>query len=204
MRTFLAATALAAPIAITSSALAAPGDPIKVSDHLTIDPIIEGRLRYEHVDQGTKPIGMEADAVTLRIRAGAEFKMDRLSLLAEGEGTLGIVNDYNAFPFAIADSQRRVQYSTVPDPMNVDLNRLQLRYTGKAATVTIGRQRINLDDQRWVGSVAWRQNEQTFDAVRAEARFGPVAFDGTYAINQRTIFGADAGPTVIRPTPPGG
>lgn len=190
MRTLLAAAALAAPIATATPALAAPGDPIEVSDHLTIDPIIEGRLRYEHVDQ---PL-TEADALTLRIRAGAEFRMDRLSLLAEGEGTLGIVNDYNAFPFAIADSQRRVLYSTVPDPMNIDLNRLQLQYKGTAATVTIGRQRINLDDQRWVGSVAWRQNEQTFDAVRAEAKFGPVAFDGTYAISQRTIFGVDAGP----------
>lgn len=190
MRKFIAAAALAAPIAFAHPAFAAPGDPIKVSDNLTIDPIIEGRLRYEHVDQ---PV-TEADAVTLRMRAGAEFKMNRLSLLVEGEGTLGIVNDYNAFPFAIADSQRRVQYSTVPDPMNIDLNRLQLQYKGKAATLTIGRQRINLDDQRWVGSVAWRQNEQTFDAVRAEAKFGPVAFDGTYAINQRTIFGVDAGP----------
>jgi len=190
MRTLFAAAALAAPIASAAPVLAAPGDPIKISDRLTIDPIVEGRLRYEHVDQPAT----DADAVTLRVRAGAEFRMDRLSLLAEGEGTLGIVNDYNAFPFAISDAQRRVHYSTVPDPMNVDLNRLQLQYKGKAATLTIGRQRINLDDQRWVGSVAWRQNEQTFDAVRAEAKFGPVAFDGTYAISQRTIFGVDAGP----------
>lgn len=190
MRKILAAAALVAPIAAASPAFAAPGDPIKVSDYLTIDPIVEGRLRYEHVDQPTT----DADAVTLRVRAGAEFKMDRLSLLAEGEGTLGIVNEYNAFPFAIADSQRRPSHSVVPDPMNIDLNRLQLQYKGKAATLTLGRQRINLDDQRWVGSVGWRQNEQTFDAVRMEAKFGPVTLDGTYSIGQRTIFGIDAGP----------
>jgi hypothetical protein len=45
-----------------------------------------------------------------------------------------------------------------------------------------------------VGSVGWRQNEQTFDAVRGEARLGPVSADLTYAISQRTIFGEDAGP----------
>jgi hypothetical protein len=59
--------------------------------------------------------------------------------------------------------------------------------------VTIGRQRINLDDQRWVGNAGWRQNEQTFDAIRGELKVGPVSFDGTYAISQRTIYGIDAG-----------
>jgi hypothetical protein len=193
MRKWIAAAALAAPIAFAQPAFAAPaapkfGDPIKVSDDLTIDPIVEGRLRYEHVDQPTT----DADAVTLRLRAGAEFKMNRLALLVEGEGTLGILDNYNAFPFAVASAQRRTRFSTVPDPMNIDLNRLQLQYKGKAATVTLGRQRINLDDQRWVGSVAWRQNEQTFDAVRGEAKFGPISLDGIYAIGQRTIFGSDA------------
>jgi hypothetical protein len=195
MRKWIAAAAVAAPIAFAHPAFAAPaapqfGDPIKVSDNLTIDPIVEGRLRYEHVDQPTT----DADAVTLRLRAGAEFKMDHLALLVEGEGTLGILNNYNAFPFVIADQQRRPRFSTVPDPMNIDLNRLQLQYKGKAATVTLGRQRINIDDQRWVGSVGWRQNEQTFDAVRGEAKFGVVSLDAVYSIGQRTIFGIDAGP----------
>jgi len=186
----LAATALAAPVALAHPALAAPGDPVKVSDDLTIDPMIEGRLRYESVDQPT----LDAEALTIRIRAGAEVKLHSLSLLAEAEGTLAPVNGYNAFPFAIANGQRRPTRSVIPDPENVELNRLQLQYKGKAATVTIGRQRINLDDQRWVGSVGWRQNEQTFDAVRAEAKIGPVSLDGTYAIGQRSIFGVDGGP----------
>lgn len=191
----LTAAALAAPLAAAQPAFAKPnepkwGDPVKVSDDLTIDPIVEGRLRYEGVDQPT----VEADALTMRLRAGAEFKMHGLSVLVEGEGTLALVDNYNAFPFAVASEQRRPQYAAVPDPMNIDLNRLQLQYKFQTATVTLGRQRINLDDQRWVGSVAWRQNEQTFDAVRMEAKVGPVSLDGTYAIGQRTIFGIDAGP----------
>ena len=55
---------------------------------------------------------------------------------------------------------------------------------------------INLDDQRWVGAVAWRQNEQTFDAVRGTAALGPLSMDATYAESQRSIFGSDAGPRV--------
>ncbi len=187
----LTAAAFAAPVAFAQPAFAAPGDPIKVSDQLTIDPIIDGRLRWEHVDQ---PL-TDADAVTMRLRAGAEFKhKSGLSFLAEGEGTLGIVNEYNAFPFPIVDSQRRTRFSVVADPMNVELNRLQLQYKSKAVTLTLGRQRINLDDQRFVGAVGWRQNEQTFDAVRGEAKIGPVALDATYAIDQRSIWGIDAGP----------
>jgi len=187
----LAATAFAAPFALAHPAFAAPGDPVKVSDTVTFDPIIEGRLRYESVDTPT----LEADAVTMRMRAGAELKIGGgLSFLAEGEGTLAISEDYNAFPFPIASSQRRPAFAVVPDAMNVELNRLQMQYRNKAMTLTLGRQRINLDDQRFVGSVGWRQNEQTFDAVRAEAKIGPVAFDGTYAISQRTILGDDAGP----------
>jgi Alginate export len=188
---YLAVAALAAPVALAQPAFAAPGDPVKVSDTLTIDPIIEGRLRFESVDQPAT----DADALTMRLRAGAELKhKSGLSLLAEAEGTLAVIDNYNAFPFAIADSQRRPAYSVVPDPMNVELNRLQVQYKSKAVTVTVGRQRLNLDDQRFVGSVGWRQNEQTFDAARVEAKLGPVSLDGTYAIGQRTIWGVDGGP----------
>ena len=199
MRTYLlTVAALAAPIAFAHPALAAAppphkfSDPVVVGDGLTLDPIVEGRLRWEHFDQPAT----DADAVTLRLRIGGELKHARshLSLLAEAEGTAALGNGYNAFPFAVTSSQRRTAYSVVADPENVELNRLQLQYKGKAVTVTVGRQRINLDDQRFVGAVGWRQNEQTFDAVRAEAKIGLFTLDGTYAISQRTVFGYDAGP----------
>jgi Alginate export len=190
MKTLISLFAAASALALAAPALAAPGDPVKVSDTFSFDPIIDGRLRYEHVDQPTA----EADAVTMRLRAGFELKTQGLSLLAEGEGTLAIGDNYNAFPFAVASHQRRPRYAVVADSETIELNRVQLQYKGPAAGVTIGRQRINLDDQRWVGSVGWRQDEQTFDAVRAEAKIGPVLLDGTYAISQRTIWGIDAGP----------
>jgi len=82
----------------------------------------------------------------------------------------------------------------VADPENIELNRFQLEYKSDAITATLGRQRINIDDQRFVGSVGWRQNEQTFDAVTGEAKLGPVALNGTYAWSRRTIFGVDSGP----------
>ncbi len=180
----LTAAALAAPIALAHPAFAAPGDPVVVNEDLTIDPIIDGRLRYEHVDQPT----MDADGLTMRLRAGAEVKMHGLSILAEAEGTFAMIDDYND------TNGNGIGNSAIADPDNVELNRLQLQYKGAASTVTLGRQRIILDDARFVGNVGWRQNEQTFDAIRGQTAIGPVSLDATYAIAQHTVFGVDAGP----------
>ncbi len=193
MKTFtLGAAALAAPLAFAYPALAAPktfGDPVPVTDTLTFDPIVDARLRWENVDTPTK----DADAVTLRLRSGFELKHapSHLSILAEAEGTLEIGDHFNGLAFVPAKA--RPAYAIVADPANVELNRLQIQYRTKQLGLTIGRQRINLDDQRWVGAVGWRQNEQTFDAVRGEANYGPVMADVTYARSQRTIYGHDAG-----------
>lgn len=191
LNTAAAATALIAAQPAFAAPTSQPGDPVALGDGFTLDPIVDGRLRWEHVDTPT----LDADAVTLRLRAGAELRhASGLAVLAEAEGTLALDDHYNAFAFPIADSQRRPGYAVVADPMNVELNRLQVQYKSKPLTLTVGRQRINLDDQRFVGSVGWRQNEQTFDAARAEAVIGPVSLDVTHAISQRSVFGVDAGP----------
>jgi len=176
--------------AVAAVAMAAPafaGEPIPAGPGLTIAPSIDARLRYENVDQPAT----DADALTMRIRPGITLGFGSgISVLVEGEGTLAIVDDYNDTNI----SNGVEPYSVVADPENIELNRAQIQYVGKAATVTVGRQRINIDDQRFVGSVGWRQNEQTFDAFTAEGKLGPVSLNGTYALAQRTIFGIDSGP----------
>jgi hypothetical protein len=154
---------------------------------VTVTPSLDARFRYELVDQSNTL--SQADALTLRARPGLTLGIDKsLSLLVEGEGTVALLEDYNS------TVNGKTGFSTVPDANNLEINRIQLQYKSKLATVTVGRQRINLDDQRFVGAAAWRQNEQTFDAVRGEAKIGPVSFDGTYSWSQRTVFGIDAGP----------
>ena len=114
-----------------------------------------------------------------------------LSFLVESEATLGIINDYND-----TNAGNGIEpFSVVADPENIELNRIQLQFAKKdKGSITVGRQRINIDDQRFVGSVGWRQNEQTFDAVSASVTaLKPLTLEATYAISQRTIFGADAG-----------
>ncbi len=173
--------------ASSTSALAGASDDGSVK----LTPLLDARVRFEAVDQPS----LDADALSFRLRAGAEAKAGHFALLGEFEGTAALDDSYSAFPFALpGNSQWRPQHSAIADPETAELNRLQIQYRNGATALTVGRQRINLDDQRWVGSVGWRQNEQTFDAVRGETKLGPVALDAAYAISQRTIFGSNAGP----------
>ena len=148
-------------------------------------PIIDARVRYETVEQG--PVVKDAEAVTLRARLGGELSDEDWSFLIEAEGTVALTERYNS------GVNLKTQYPIVADPDNFELNRIQVQYRGLPKTVvTIGRQRINLDDQRFVGSVGWRQNEQTFDAVRIEnSSIKNLKIDLTYAWSDRTIWGTD-------------
>lgn len=153
---------------------------------LEVTPLMDARLRYETV--ASDSISHDANALTARMRAGWQITHGPLSLLAESEATLAIVHRYNS------SVNGRLSFPLVADPQNVELNRLQMQYRGPAkSVVTLGRQRINLDDQRFVGAVGWRQNEQTFDAIRIETvDLAPVSLDISYAWSDRTIFGFDS------------
>jgi len=174
--------ALALTTLLTSTLLASAGH----ADEIKWKPILDARVRYESVDQSG--FSKDADALTARLRAGLEASLGDFAFLAEGEGTLPIVEHYNS------TTNGKATYPVVADPENAELNRLQVQYTGFTdTTVTVGRQRINIGDQRFVGSVGWRQNEQTFDAVRVESKaLGPVSADVTYSWSDRTIFGYDS------------
>lgn len=150
----------------------------------TIKPLAEARLRYEHAEQDGLPL--DADAATMRVRAGVEASAAGWSALVEAQGNLAIVGDYY-------DGLHGVQTRPlVADPQNIALYRAQLRYADKGQAVTIGRQRIALDDERFVGNIPFRQNAQTFDAVRGE--FAPlkgVNADLSYVWSVRTLWGID-------------
>ncbi len=151
---------------------------------VTLKPLIDARLRYENVDQDG--IAPEGDALTARVRAGVEAKSGTWAALVEGQGTLALIDHY--FDGLYLPATRPI----VADPENVALYRAQVQYKSKPLTFTAGRQRIALDDERFVGAVGFRQNGQTFDAVRAEVTAIPkLKLDATYAWSQRTLWGVD-------------
>ena len=147
-------------------------------------PIVDLRLRYEEVEQ--EPIASDANAVTLRARLGVETgKAWNTALLVEGDFVWPLATDYNS------TTNGKTQFPVVADPESRELNRLQLTNTSIVdTTITLGRQRIVLDDHRFVGNVGWRQNEQTYDGVRVVNKHIPnVTIDVSYVNRINRVFG---------------
>lgn len=166
----------------TAAALAAAG-PAWAQD-ITLTPLVDARLRYEYVDQ--EEFALDAHAVTARVRAGVQAATGPWSALAEAQGTLAIDDRYYDGLHGLPTRP------LVPDPENVALYRAQLQYRTRAFALTAGRQRIGLDDERFVGSGAFRQNGQTFDALRAEITTIPrLKLDVAYVWSVRSIWGVE-------------
>jgi hypothetical protein len=150
-------------------------------------PILDLRLRSEIVDQ--TGMNEDAHALTLRGRVGFETgKMWNTTLLVEGDLLWPLDSSYNS------TVNGKTAYPVVPDPETYEINRLQLTNTSIANTsITLGRQRIVLDDHRFVGNVGWRQNEQTFDAVRVVNTSIPkLTIDLSYVDQVNRVFGKDS------------
>ena len=74
----------------TAAAMAVAGPACAQSVQLL--PLIDARTRYEHVQQDG--IARDADALTVRVRAGVEAKAGGLSALVEGQGNLAVIDRY--------------------------------------------------------------------------------------------------------------
>ena len=191
--TWTASLATSALILCASSAQATGLSPIMGAIGET-KPLIDARLRYEYVDQagvGTAATYHPADAEIFRLRLGFETgKAWDTSLLAEGEFVTPLRTDYRP-DNAVA---KKTNFPVVADPEAYELNRLQLvNTTLPDTTITAGRQRINLDDQRFVGAAGWRMNEQTFDAVRVANKTIPnLTIDLTYFDRVNRVYGPDS------------
>jgi hypothetical protein len=145
------------------------------------------RLRQETVDQAG--FVETADAVTSRFRASVTTgTVGSTSLLAEIVLVEDIVGDYNSTVNGL------VAYPVVADPSEfAAVNRFA--FVNKSlpkTTLTLGRQRITLEDHRFIGNVGWRQHEQTYDGLRASRAGDLVKVDLTYANQVNRIFGPDS------------
>jgi hypothetical protein len=122
---------------------------------------VDLRYRYEHYDTGN-PALKPGNVSEARLQLGyltPEFKGFQGYVEYAGNQDIG-VNDYNS------TRNGKTQFEVIPDPQQHVLNQLWISYKGIPDTeVKIGRQRINFDNQRFVGSVGWRMMEQMFDAI---------------------------------------
>ncbi|MDD3761858.1 MAG: alginate export family protein [Nevskiales bacterium] len=138
------------------------------------------RLRYETVDQDNTLDA--AEALTLRTRLGYRSPSWRhLSGFVEFESVAALTDDY---------APETAGASVVADPTGSEVNQFGLSATRSGWRATIGRQRLILDNARWVGNVGWRQNEQTFDGLFLRYAGAPAwSFDSAYLSRVQTIKG---------------
>lgn len=153
------------------------------------------RYRFEFVDQDSTgpadPVTDNAKASTLRTRL--------VYTTGDFRGWTATINMDDIRPVVSSDfndtRNGKTEYPTVSDPKGTDVNIAALTYSGlENAEFVFGRQRILRGNQRFVGNVGWRQNEQTFDAVSAEY----VATDKLklyygYIDTVKRLFGPDSG-----------
>tara|TARA_R110001592_G_scaffold81050_1_gene240811 strand:- start:16516 stop:17697 length:1182 start_codon:yes stop_codon:yes gene_type:complete len=145
------------------------------------DASVALRYRAEYVDQDGPT--REAKASTLKSRItyktltfegfSSTFEMDNTSVVFDdnyNDGTGG-------------------EEAKVVDPTYTEINQAYLNYVAGDTNIRYGRQRINLNNQRFIGGVGWRQNEQTYDAfsiVNTSLPDTTITLANIYNINQIT------------------
>ncbi|HQN65135.1 MAG TPA: alginate export family protein [Methylophilus sp.] len=189
MKTILKASVLAAIGSLYASlTLAADTSAVPVVPSSLLEAIQQGkpmtnfRLRYESVDQdgyqGTTPTAKKLDtahAWTLRSLVGwqtAPFK--NFSFAVQVTDVHEFNDDFNDRRHNQPEhnngtgsaSLDKRQYPNIVDPGYTDINQLYVDWTGiKNTKLRLGRQVLNLDNVRFIGDIAFRQNTQVFDGI---------------------------------------
>jgi len=157
---------LAAPTAFAGETEHGKG----ITDALSDSSVkVELRARYEGVDQDGKD--KDATAATLKSRITVNTgSYSNFSLGLEVDKVDALVDDY-AVPGQASD------YPVVADPQGTDVNQAFIKYANNGFSTVVGRQRVLHNNQRFVGGVGWRQNEQTYDGVRVEYKADAFSVD---------------------------
>jgi len=142
------------------------------------------RYRFEYVDQD----GPSREALASTVKTRITYKTlayEGVSAVLEMDNN-SIVGDKNYSESGSDPAEEAV----VLDATYTEINQAYIDFAAPADTlVRYGRQRILLDNQRFVGGVGWRQNEQTYDAfstVNTSLPDTTILLANVYNVNQFT------------------
>ena len=156
-----------------------------ITRNFDVNLFSDTRIRYQSISQNN--IDDTAQALTFRVKAGLEFEFaDWLSALVEVEGGESFIDDFND------TVNGRFDVPIIPDRSQLELNRLQLQGELEGFRVTVGRQDFALDNWRFLGNWQFRQNDQTFDAVRLETNLLGGRLNLGYIDKVHRHFGSDS------------
>jgi len=151
----------------------------------------EIRTRYAFVDDGAAA-SKDAKALTNRLLLGVKadlFGTSGFSTYAEfinvSHGTL--IDDY---------APESAGYAVVADPTNNRLTQAYIDYKAGNTLIRGGRQMLNIDNQRFVGAVGWRQMPQTFEGFSVtNTDIDKLTLKGSYLTRRLGIIDALSGKT---------
>ena len=155
-------------------------------DRINLKPLFDARFRTENA--GREDFSEDALAHTLRLRGGVALSpFEHVDILVEGEGIVNLNDRFNS------TTNGQAQFPVIPDPEALELNQAYISYSGLPKTkISIGRQKIVYGNQRFIGAVDFRQNQQTIDAARVSlAPFDNASIEYVYIDRVHRIFGND-------------
>lgn len=186
-RTPIALVMLASLIPVSLPLVAQTADS-SAEQYPAFDYALDVRYRYEAVSQDN--LLEDADASTARTRltlTGQPMAGLKAVVEVDNVSTLG-PDDYDS----LVDDRYRGTHSVVADPTGTDLNQVYLDYEWSPGDgVAVGRQRIVHGNQRFIGGVAWRQNEQTYEGATLRLSNEATQFTYSYVGRVQRIFGAE-------------
>lgn len=153
------------------------------------------RVRYESVEQDNAL--KDADALTVRTTLGYKTgAFHGFTGFVEVEDVSDITDNYNNAAGENGD------YSVIADANNTEVNQAYLQYNFGDNEIKFGRQEIfyrQTPFHRFVGNVLWRQNHQSYDAVRFTSKALPdTKFEYSYISEIHSIFGEDKNTVLIK------
>jgi hypothetical protein len=178
---------LTATVLMGSTSLASAGGAANVAEMFTkADADLFLRYRVELVDQN----GFDKDATASTLLTKLTYKsatLNGFSFVLEGTHTTVLgAETYNST--VNGNSTRPV----VADPETTEFNQGYLSYKRGGFALKAGRQGINIGNQRFIGTVGFRQNDQTYDSVLVSASpTEGVKTSYAYIWNVNRIFGED-------------
>ncbi len=134
-----------------------------LADEINISLQLRPRYEYVTVDESKKD---EANALTVRTSFGLGFtnlfKIKGLKTYIETTdvSNFGLLNDYDST--SKTGGNDKPEYEAVIDPPITRITQAYASYTYNISAVGFGRRILNLDNQRFIGAVGWRQMSQTF------------------------------------------
>ncbi|DAB40498.1 MAG TPA: hypothetical protein CFH81_04460 [Sulfurovum sp. UBA12169] len=132
--------------------------PVATNFGIFNDVKFNGQLltRYEYADQSGNAAD-EANALTTRFALSVGAGLGGI----EGLSVFGQVMAVTNFGFDDY-APEKLGYDVINDPENSRVTQAFLDYKTGDTLFRLGRQMINIDDERFVGAVGWRQMPQTF------------------------------------------